>query len=94
MKKLLLTSIAALFLATGAAHAGSKAATFYLASCLEYDTPKEDGDDCTTLSTDQGLKACELLRKHLLEYDLLVGRCAKTEEQAKKTVIKELSKRK
>jgi hypothetical protein len=84
MKKLLLANVAALFLATETAHAQTEADTFYVAACLEYDSPKTDGDDCVVVSLDgQGLKGCELLRKLLLKQKFLISRCAKTEEKAK-----------
>jgi hypothetical protein len=86
MKKLFLSGIAALLLATGAAHAETKAdtRTFYVASCLEYVTPEADGDDCVVTSMlGQGLEGCELMRKLLLEQKFIISRCARTVEKAK-----------
>ena len=81
---ILVTGIAALFLATGTARAQTEAKTFYVASCLKHSTSVEEGNDCAVMSmNNQGLKGCEVLRKLLFEQDLPVGRCMETEQKAK-----------
>jgi hypothetical protein len=81
MKTMLLAGVAALPLATGTAQAGDK--EYYVAACLGYATPKEDGDDCFTISATSDLKACKVLRQVLIEQNLIVSRCTRTEKEAK-----------
>ena len=81
MKRLFLTGIAALFLATGTAQAGAE--EYFLATCLRDATPRENVNDCATVGIKDGLEACKNVRQYLLKENMIVSRCTRTEEEAK-----------
>jgi len=56
---------------------------YFLATCLRDATPKEDVNNCTTVSVSGGLNGCKILRQHLLKENLIVSQCTRTEEEAK-----------
>jgi hypothetical protein len=92
MKTLLLAGVTALLMATGTAHAKTKADEFWLAMCLDH-VSEEEGDDCVVLEP-VGRETCEIIRKLASEHGMLPSKCSTTKEKAKQTVPLELRKRK